>query len=232
MVSLGGQKIAWSGTELSNAFIAARLDLAFVETLRFLVPRTFDRVMYFPHLLFPLSRKLEKLAPEAFLPGVGMLPNDFIMAVKTNPRFVEALMLGANHEMGREMLWQGYPSDSRGTPFQKFWQRVDDKNDIEPIHQWDSVPLGAQPVEHRNAGAADPRTAARALPEPVDLRVPDWSPARFARADRVAAVAGVVDPQEMDPAKVVLPVMRGHLNKDISYVGFPICRPTSRSSSS
>ena len=74
------------------------------------------------------------LAPEVFLPGVGMLPNDFIMAVKTNPRFVEALMLGANHEMGRELLWQGFPTDSRGTPFQHFWQRFDDEDDIAPIH--------------------------------------------------------------------------------------------------
>ena len=30
------------------------------------------------------------------------------------------------------------------------------------------------------------------------------------------------DPSEMDPAKVVVPVLRGHLLADISYVGFPI----------
>jgi hypothetical protein len=30
------------------------------------------------------------------------------------------------------------------------------------------------------------------------------------------------DAQEMDPNQIVLPVLRGHLNKDISYVGFPI----------
>ncbi len=63
--------------------------------------------------------------------------------VKTNPRFVEALMLGAPiGEMGREMLWQGYLTDSRGTPFQKFWQRTDDRDDIAPIHQWSAVRLG------------------------------------------------------------------------------------------
>ena len=50
------------------------------------------------------------------------------MAVQTNPRFVEALMVGANHEMGREMLWQGLPTDQRGTPFQHFWQRLDGKD--------------------------------------------------------------------------------------------------------
>jgi len=222
MVSLGGQKIAWSGTELSNAFIAARLDLAFVETLRFLVPRTFDRVMYFPHLLFPLSRKLEKLAPEAFLPGVGVLPNDFIMAVKTNPRFVEALMLGANHEMGREMLWQGYPSDSRGTPFQKFWQRVDDKNDIEPIHQWYSVPLGAQPSSTEMLVLLIRGQLLERFPNLSIYAYPLVASEIRPGGSSPPPPQGVVDPQEMDPAKVVLPVMRGHLNKDISYVGFPI----------
>ena len=97
---------------MANDFISATLDGALVERLRYVVPRTFDRVMAFPHLLFPLSRKLEMLAPDVFLPGVGVLPDDFIMAVKTNPRFVEALMVGANHEMGREMLWQGLPHRS------------------------------------------------------------------------------------------------------------------------
>ena len=146
MLALGTDAVNWSIGSLTSAFISDRLDLAAVDRLRFIIPRTFDRVMHFPHLRFPLSRKLEKLAPEVFLPGVGVLPNDFIMAVKTNPRFVEALMLGANHEMARELLWQGYPTDSRGTPFQKFWQRFDDGDDIAPIHRWLGVALGAQPA--------------------------------------------------------------------------------------
>ena len=192
---------------------AARSISASVGALRYVIPRTFDRVMAFPHLLFPLSRKLEMLAPEVFLPGVGVLPNDFIMAVKTNPRFVEALMLGANHEMGREMLWQGCPPDQRGTPFQQFWQRLDGKNDIEPIHSGTPSPLGAQPGEHRNAGAADSRSAARALPEPVDLRVPDRRAARSARAAQSAAAAGVVDRRKWIRPRRSLPVMRGHLEQ-------------------
>ena len=111
-----------------------------------------------------------------FLPGVGVLPNDFIMAVKTNPRFVEALMLGANHEMGREMLWQGFPTDQRGTPFQHFWQRLDERGRHRADPQVGAVPLGAQPGSTRDAGAADSRPAARALPDAVDLRVPDRAP--------------------------------------------------------
>ena len=30
-------------------------------------------------------------------------------------------MVGSNHEMGRELLWRGYPTDQRGTYFAQFW---------------------------------------------------------------------------------------------------------------
>ncbi len=68
MLSLGAQSVAVSAGRLSNAFISPRLDLALAETLRFIIPILFDRVMYYPHLRFPLSRKLEAFAPEVFLP--------------------------------------------------------------------------------------------------------------------------------------------------------------------
>ena len=204
---------------LSNPFISASLDAALVERLRYVIPQTFDRVMAFPHLLFPLSRKLESLAPDVFLPGVGVLPNDFIMAVKTNPRFVEALMIGANHEMGREMLWQGLPTDQRGTPFQRFWQRLDGKNDIEFIHQWKALRLGAQPGSTEMLVLLVRGQLHRALPQPVDLRLQDRRQRDPARR-RQSPVPN--DNSEMDPHKQIVPVMQGHLLKDITYIGFPI----------
>ena len=210
-LSLGDQSVAWTAQGLSNPFIATRLDLAFAVTLRYLIPRFFDRVMAYPHLPFPLSKKLEALAPEVFLPGVGALPNDFIMAVKTNPRFVEALMVGANHEMGREMLWQGLPTDQRGTPFQHFWQRLDPHPDIAPINEWTVAPLGSQPGS----------TSMLVLLIRGQLleRFPTLSIFAYPRAaqDKRPGGAG-----EMVPAQMILPVMKGHLNRDITYVGFNI----------
>ena len=218
-LSLGAQAVAWSDGVLSNAFISASLDAALVERLRYVVPRTFDRVMAFPRLLFPLSRKLESLAPDVFLPGVGVLPNDFIMAVKTNPRFVEALMIGANHEMGREMLWQGLPTDQRGTPFQRFWQRLDGKNDIECLHQWNAVPLGKQP------GSTE--MLVLLVRGQLIERFPNLSIYAYPIVDKETRPGGASppvpnDPSEMDPYKQIVPVMQGHLLKDITYIGFPI----------
>ena len=220
-LSLGAQQVAWSREHgMVNDFISTRLDLAFAERLRYLIPRCFDRVMAYPHLHFPLSKKLEKLAPDVFLPGVGVLPDDFIMAVKTNPRFVEALMLGANHEMGRELLWQGFPTDQRGTPFQYFWQRLDGKTDIEPIHHWLSLALGKQP------GSG----------EMLVLLIRGQLLERFPTLSVYAYPKGANDtrpgqsdpppqpgkPGEMDPRRAVLPVLKGHLGKDITYLGFDI----------
>jgi len=49
--------------------------------------------------------------------------------------------VGLNHEMARKLLWNGYPTDQRGTYFTHFWDirsRIDGTTtgDIGPIHQW------------------------------------------------------------------------------------------------
>ncbi len=223
MLSLADHAVAWSrDTGLSHDFVSSRHDLALSERLRYIIPRTFDRIMAYPHLSFPLSRKLEKIAPEVFLPGVGALPDDFIMAVKTNPRFVEALMLGANHEMGRELLWQGFPTDQRGTPFQHFWQRLDQKVDINEIHRWDAKPLGKQPgsapmlvlLIRGQLLARFPTLTIYAYPKKDGQSRPGGSIPPVA--------AGVKDPSEMNPNLIEMPVMKGRLGKDISYIGFNI----------
>ena len=220
-LSLGGQAVSFTGGALSHSFISTSLDAALAALLRYVVPHTFDRVMAFPHLPFPLSRKLELMAPDVFLPGVGVLPNDFIMAVQTNPRFVEALMVGANHEMGREMLWQGLPTDQRGTPFQHFWQRLDGKVDIECIHQWNAaLPLGAQP-------GSTPMLVLLLRGQLLE-RFPNLSiyaypiVAKEKRPGGTSPPPAGDDPSEMNPTTALVPVLRGNLGRDISYIGFQI----------
>jgi len=115
-------------------------------------------------------------------------------------------MLGANHEMCREMLWQGYPTDSRGTPFQKFWQRVDDQNDITPIHQWKSFPLGAQP--------ASTEMLVLLIRGQLLERFPNLSIYAYPLIGTEKRPGGASPPvpndaQEMDPNQIVLPVMHG-----------------------
>ncbi|MGE8165998.1 hypothetical protein ACQKRQ_38395 [Paraburkholderia sp. NPDC080076] len=219
-LTLGGHAVGWtSDVGLTNDFIATRMDLALLERLRYVIPVHFDRVMAYPQLMLPLSKKLETLAPDVFLPGVGVLPDDFIMAVKTNPRFVESLMLGANHEMCRKLLWQGFPTDQRGTPMLNFWQRLDGKGDIEPIHKWLERPLGAQP-------ASNEMTVLLIRGQLLE-RFPTLSVYAYPKGDHDTR-PGESEPHEagqqaeMLAANAKLPILKGHLGKDISYLGFEI----------
>src|SRR6185369_10240412 len=38
-----------------------------------------------------------------------------------NQPFIEAYMVGLNHEMARELLWREFPTDQRCSVFRQFW---------------------------------------------------------------------------------------------------------------
>ena len=136
-----------------NAFVSAYLSTtdAFARQ-RFMVPVLFDRVMAWPTLPEPLYQRLSSWNPNAFMPGVDGIPQDLVMLAKVNQHFIDSFMAGANCEMNRELLWRGFPTDLRGTPFQRFWDRSSigpaptytytPLDDIQPIHQWGAQPLG------------------------------------------------------------------------------------------
>jgi hypothetical protein len=95
-----------------------------------------EPVMACPHFTAPLALALLREHPEYLVPGLGKFPDDRVTLLVANGAFVEAFMAGANHEMNRELLWRGYPTDQRGTPFQRFWPRPDGNPDIPPITAW------------------------------------------------------------------------------------------------
>jgi hypothetical protein len=101
------------------------------------------RVMACPQFTVPLAIAVKNAHPDWLLPGVGRFPDNCVTLVRADPAFVESFMAGANHEMNRELLWRGYPTDQRGTPFRFFWPRPDRAPDIPPITDWaPDTPLG------------------------------------------------------------------------------------------
>jgi hypothetical protein len=94
------------------------------------------RVMACPQFTAPLAIALITAHPDWLVPGLGNFPDDSVTLVHADGAFVEAFLAGANHEMNREFLWRGYPTDQRGTPFQYFWPRPDRVPDIPPITNW------------------------------------------------------------------------------------------------
>jgi hypothetical protein len=110
----------------------------------------FREAMAYPEFDIPMYKPLLGLSDEHFLPNIDKIPQNTITLLETNQRFIEAYMVGLNHEFGRELLWREYPTDQRGSYFRQFWdpsgvidrdglskQALREKlRDIPPIHTW------------------------------------------------------------------------------------------------
>jgi hypothetical protein len=111
-------------------------------------PDPIEPVMAAPTFSQPLYKPLYDLSPDWILTGLDQLPQDTVTLAKTNDRFIECFMLGANDEMARTLLFNEYPTDQRGTYFRQFWdvrgyvaslgQTIDPETlkDIRPIDRW------------------------------------------------------------------------------------------------
>ena len=121
-------------------------------------PDVLKPVWAYPKFPFAMFDFLKKISPDWIIPNIHLIPDNTIALLQTNQRFIEAFMVGLNHEFGRELLWREYPTDQRGTYFRNFWSTADDlllnyetaetrqeaAADIKPIDQWEnSTPLGS-----------------------------------------------------------------------------------------
>jgi hypothetical protein len=114
------------------------------------MPERFVEVMAYPVFDLPMYRPLAELSAELLVPNLNFIENNSVTLLETNQQFVEAYMVGLNHEFGRELLWREYPTDQRGSPFRQFWDvssflpgaGVDSESlreslrDIPPLHRW------------------------------------------------------------------------------------------------
>jgi hypothetical protein len=103
------------------------------------VAPTLDRIMVAPEFPAAAYRYLALYDQERFVPGIGIIPPNSITLLETNPRFIEGFMVGLNYEMNREYLWRALPTDQRATSWRFFWDWIDRKPDIEPIHTWSTA---------------------------------------------------------------------------------------------
>lgn len=120
----------------------------------------FVEPMAYPVIDTPMFEPLKNLSSELFLPNINLIAPNSVTLLETNQPFIEAYMVGLNHEFARELLWREYPTDQRGTTFRQFWdvRSFFDENpdapalrerlrDIPPLHRW---PLGSALGAHDN----------------------------------------------------------------------------------
>ncbi|WAZ19010.1 hypothetical protein STRCI_000027 [Streptomyces cinnabarinus] len=132
------------------------------------------------HPLFPVPTALYLLetAPEWFLPGMQGFPADRTVLLTPNDRFVEAFLVGLNHEMNCELHWREYPTDRIGTGFKRFWPRPDGQWDIPPISAWATGDLGRHLTSAEGALTAllVRGEVIRRFPDVIVSAAPAWAP--------------------------------------------------------
>jgi hypothetical protein len=80
-----------------------------------------EPVMAAPSFPNPMFEPLRELSQDWVFPGLDNVPPNTMSLLEINRRFVYAYMVGLNHEMANTLLWNGYPTDLRGTYFKHFW---------------------------------------------------------------------------------------------------------------
>lgn len=100
-------------------------------------------IMAAPHFDRAMFDALDAYNRDWIVPGLGSVPfTDFVTVLSTNPTFTESFLIGLSDEMGRELLWRGYPTDQRATYFRRFWNPSADDLAAD-IHRFGPTPLGS-----------------------------------------------------------------------------------------
>ncbi len=189
-------------------------------------PDPIEPVMAHPEFPQPMYKPLAERSPEWILPGLEAVEANSVGLAVTNPAFIEAYMVGLNHEMARELLWNEYPTDQRGSYFRQFWDTAglaptpvpETFKDIRRLQEWPASSL---------LGTHSPRPpipgGAPHLVLLVRGEVLRRYPGTLVYAQR--ARGPIADPELADPtAAGVLrrPVFGGRLDPDIAFFGFEL----------
>ena len=176
------------------------------------------RVGLQPRFTDPMYERVRALSVDFLIPGVGAVPNNTVALLEVNPAYIDAFLVGLNHEMSRELRWREYPADLRQTWFQRFFDSVDPPGsvDIRPIAEWGRTQrLGDEYAGGGTGG--EPESAGLVLLIKADLirKFPDV---------RVYAVPAMIDAEgERVPNvgdQLESPSFVGSLGRGINFYGF------------
>jgi len=206
----------------------------------------FTPVMAYPEYDVPMYKPLSDISAELFLPNINLIEQNSITLLETNQRFIEAYMVGVNHEMSRELLWREYPTDQRGSYFRQFWDvsgflpqvpvPVDIKEqlrDIPPIHKWPKRSfLGTHNNREQDGDASQLVLVIRGellkkYPTAVIYaHKSDWARDTNGVADltKERVLVPITAAEEKDPprTKIKTPLFEAKLEPDIYFIGFDL----------
>lgn len=236
---------AWAGitvTQELNEEISVR-NLPVIAT----TPEEVIQVMAYPKFTDPMYLALKDLSEAYFLPGLEKIPENTFSILETNQRFIEAYMLGLNHEMARELLWREYPTDQKGSYFRKFWDDIDggisNLNDIKEITSWRRNEAGNSydPLGHNhpNGAAAANRLVfvvrgelLKKFPNTViylqraffndNLDLTTLDPANWPKERPRTIYKKGPTGEITDQGAIIMPAFKAKADPDITFIGFNI----------
>jgi len=199
----------------------------------------FTACMAYPVFDIPMYKPLSELSSELFLPNINLVPHNSLTLLESNPRFIESYFVGLNHEMARELLWNEYPTDQRGSYFRQFWDVStilpprptpadrEKLRDIDELHLWS---------RYSGLGTHDPRAQAgegarlvlvirgdllkRYPTAVIYAQKAKWPADPTQERELVELSPG----EEDDPpkSKVRLPLFEAKVDPDIYFIGFDL----------
>jgi hypothetical protein len=189
-------------------------------------PDPLEPIMAAPVFPQPMYIPLKDLSQQYLLPGVDLVPPNSLGLLIENRAFIESYMVGLNHEMGRLLLWNGYPTDQRGSCFRQFWdvssyvRQPGDPTDSDALAEIlkDIPPINTWPVT--NSLGDNPERTNLVLNNVVLLVRGDLLK-RYPNAVIYAAKAKLVNNQRvLDDTDERYPIYRGTLEDDMTFFGF------------
>lgn len=211
----------------------------------------FTEVMAYPEIDVPMYKPLIEASVDNFVPNLDLIEPNSITLLETNQRFIEAYMVGLNHEMARELLWREYFTDQRGSYFRQFWDVSSYRNsegadaealreklrDIPPLHRWSRRSrLGDH--DHREQGADKEEEVVLVIRGELLKKYPTavvyahrarW--ATNADGKRVLAEPRDFDDSEPDSVVIKTPLYEAKAEPDIYFFGFDLTVPEAKGGS-
>jgi hypothetical protein len=110
-------------------------------------------------LNYEVWKLLRDKAKSWMLPGIEELEKDAVVAMESNPAFIDALLVGLNTQFLNELHWRNMAIAPSCTPLRWFWGNFDYKtnqrvDDIRGIHLWKDTRLGDNQHQVLRAGDA------------------------------------------------------------------------------
>lgn len=194
-----------------------------------------EPVMAYPEFPQAMYVPLRDLSPAYLLPGVDLVPPNSLGLLQSNHTLIEAYMVGLNHEMARHLLWNGYPTDQRGSYFRQFWDvsayvpQAGDPTDPNQLHELlkDIPPINTWPLPV-SLGQHPNRTDI--VPNNLVLLVRGELFKRYPNAIVYAGKAKLDSEGKrvLDDTDERYPIFRGTLSPDMTFLGFNLSAADAR----